>query len=794
MDAFEFRRGSRTKKPGNHVGTCRGPVPAAQQRGTVPGQSAATARWRRSTPPRTQFTWHRWRTPIWRVAGLLLATLLPAPAAQYYVTPGGSSAGDGSAAKPWDLQTALAQPNPVKPGDTLWIRGGVHRVNNFPTQFRSVLAGTAARPITVRAWPGERVTIDGNLTQYQGGWVNYWGLEISDSLPNRTSPQTGPFPTTWWETLSTGRVVDYCVSGVDLRVPNVTLINCIIHDAIGGGFGVNSLAAGSEVYGSLAYYNGWQGADRGHGHGLYLQNAGPATTRITDSLFFANYALGAQATGNGPGPVANDIDFAGNAFFMNGSLATKPQFNFLVGPFAGVSRNIRVVSNCVYDTTINGTDANIGYIGGTTNAVVNDNYFGTTVWLGSHSGLTLSGNTFWAGTILVDQAAYPNNTYRTTLPTTGTKILVRPNRYETGRANIIIYNWDQAPTVTVDIASIGLAPGDQFELHNVQDFYTDIRTGTYSNGVIAIPMTDHTVAAPTSHAAPPSTFPKFGAFVILPQIPDWPTISGLATQTTTVNTATGPLPFTVGSLQVPASNLTVTATSSNPTLVPVANIVCGGTATNRTVTISPAVNQIGSAAITLIVSDGTNSARTSFTLTVNAAPPSPLPPTITPAGGTFTNAVKVTLRCPTVGVTIRYTTTGADPTIGSVTYQQTAIILTNSATLKAQAFRPRLANSAVATAAFTVIPPAPLAITTTSLAAGKIKVNYAALLAATGGLAPYRWSLATGRQLPAGLALNGTTGLVAGKPLKAGTYSITVKVTDARPQTTTQTLPLIIGS
>ena len=204
---------------------------------------------------------------------------------------------------------------------------------------------------------------------------------------------------------------------------------------------------------------------------------------------------------------------------MNGILSTQPQCNFLVGPFKGVSRNIRVVSNCVYDIRNRCSDFNIGYIGGTSNTAVNDNYFGTTVWLGAHSDLILNGNTFCAGAIEIDPVVYSKNTYQTTPPTTGTKIIIRPNRYEPGRANIIIYNWGQAPTVTVDIATIGLTIGDQFELHNVQDFYTDIYTGTCRTGVITIPMTGHTVAVPTGHAAPPSTFPKFGAFVILPQVP-----------------------------------------------------------------------------------------------------------------------------------------------------------------------------------------------------------------------------------------------------------------------------------
>ncbi len=57
--------------------------------------------------------------------------------AGHYVAPGGSAGGDGTATKPWDLATALAQPASVVPGDTIWLRGGV-----YAGIFTSRLAGT----------------------------------------------------------------------------------------------------------------------------------------------------------------------------------------------------------------------------------------------------------------------------------------------------------------------------------------------------------------------------------------------------------------------------------------------------------------------------------------------------------------------------------------------------------------------------------------------------------------------------------------------------------------------------
>jgi hypothetical protein len=75
-------------------------------------------------------------------------------------------------------------------------------------------------------------------------------------------------------------------------------------------------------------------------------------------------------------------------------------------------------------------------------------------------------------------------------------------------------------------------------------------------------------------------------------------------------------------------------------------------------------------------------------------------PTITPAGGTFTNSVSVSLATTTTGATIRYTTDGSTPTASSPAYSG-ALMLTNSATIKAIAFTSST-NSAAASAAFTV--------------------------------------------------------------------------------------------
>jgi uncharacterized repeat protein (TIGR03806 family) len=95
-----------------------------------------------------------------------------------------------------------------------------------------------------------------------------------------------------------------------------------------------------------------------------------------------------------------------------------------------------------------------------------------------------------------------------------------------------------------------------------------------------------------------------------------PTISPIADQTTPEDTAIVNLVFSVTDTETAPDNLTLTGSSSNTNLVPVANISFGGSGTNRTIAISPATNQFGTTTLTLTVSDGTASNSVNFLVAV----------------------------------------------------------------------------------------------------------------------------------------------------------------------------------
>jgi uncharacterized repeat protein (TIGR01451 family) len=98
---------------------------------------------------------------------------------------------------------------------------------------------------------------------------------------------------------------------------------------------------------------------------------------------------------------------------------------------------------------------------------------------------------------------------------------------------------------------------------------------------------------------------------------DLPTISDIGAQEVNEDNATAPLPLIVGDVETLADALTLTGLSSDPVLIPPANIHFSGTGSNRTVTVMPATNQFGSAIVSITVTDGDGGMSTdSFIVTV----------------------------------------------------------------------------------------------------------------------------------------------------------------------------------
>lgn len=87
----------------------------------------------------------------------------------------------------------------------------------------------------------------------------------------------------------------------------------------------------------------------------------------------------------------------------------------------------------------------------------------------------------------------------------------------------------------------------------------------------------------------------------------------------------------------------------------------------------------------------------------------------------------------------------------------------------------------------------PPRVTTTTLAGATEGISFTQTISATGGFAPYTWSLPSG-SLPAGLTLDGSTGVISGIPMVSGTSTFTAQVEDTDGNTSTQSLSITVNT
>lgn len=439
---------------------------------------------------------------LWLSGLILIPSTVPVAraATDFYVSPVGS--GNGSMGNPWGLQTALSHPPAIQPGDTIWLRGGT-----YTGCFDSWLEGSSSAPIWVKQYPGERAILDAGTScssvvlDIQGSYANFMGFEVTNSNPNWTA--SGDFANE--------------PNGIYVNDSNnIKLINLIVHDMVGQGIGAWAENSTAEIYGSLVYYNGYGDYD----HGIYAQNQ-TGTKRLVDNFVFHQASHGFHAYGSSDAYL-NNFYVEGNTSFNNGILGSNaPSRNFLFGG-GSLAQNLTFNNNNSYfpQSVFQGDAINLGYSAGCDNTTINNNYiYGSDVNVINCQVASMTGNEFYAREISgFNSATYPSNTYNLAIPApkpSTNKIVVRPNQYDSSRANITVYNWQGQSSVNVSVAGV-LSAWDTYELRNIQNYFGDIITGTYDgSGTISVPMTGHTVAAPVRFSSPASSFPEFGGFVLI---------------------------------------------------------------------------------------------------------------------------------------------------------------------------------------------------------------------------------------------------------------------------------------
>jgi hypothetical protein len=454
----------------------------------------------------------------------------PSPGS-FYVSPTGSASGDGSASRPWDLPTALSGGRGrVQPGDTIWLRGGTYR-----GVFTGNLNGTAAKPIIVRQYPGERATLLGNGGQYGmtltivGSYTWYWGFEV----------------------VGDPRSIGYCI---DHRGTNTKVINVVVHDILSNAIASGTDGRGTEVYGTIVYNIGPKPGTHLGGYGIYVGNQLTSPTKtVRDNIFFntAGYGIHAYNTHT----QVHNLVFQGNVLLNTGLVRRDPDILLL----ANGSTNVTFANNYTYGNRSGwAASFNDGGPASSQSITVTGNFFHGTTQFAPSTTATVSNNTFYAagpalvGDVLTTKgsmagwtwatnahyrsataAAWRHNGVNSTLSgwktttgrgatdanpgtaPTGTQVIVRPNAYEAGRAHIIIYNWAQAANVSVDLSGV-LRAGQAYTIVNAQNFYgAPVASGVYAGGTVNLPMAPVQSAAPLYASLPSvSTGQTFQVFVV----------------------------------------------------------------------------------------------------------------------------------------------------------------------------------------------------------------------------------------------------------------------------------------
>lgn len=495
----------------------------------------------------------------------------------YFVTPDGTSGGDGSITSPWSYEHAFGGAGgAIQPGDTVWFRAGTYAV---PDQRSVTVSGSGeTRRVVFRAYPGERAVFAATRAaevtwiDVEGSWLTLWGLEFTNTSPDRLQHRG-------WSVYNDGNCNRF--------------LNVVVRDG-GIGLFLDPARYGVEVIGSIFYNNGSRSKTtpmRGEGHGIYAKsNAAPANACrpgqarliVRDNVAFNQFGYGIHAyTDLSEG--LSGVLIEGNVVFNNGASADVAYSDKSSNLLLGGDAQVVVVShdtvrwNMSYYSPATklenpGDGIRIGYVPGPwsprhDHAVVTDNYSvggrnalwvqnwdtivvernvtagSSVVRLGDASlaHYTWSGNTHYRDP---NSTAWyfnappapegPGMTWQQWRDATGLggsdevagheptspKVFVRSLApYVPGRGHIIIYNWGLAGSVPVDLSGV-LATGDRYAVWNVQDLFADtaVINDVYNGGTVNIPMTGVTPPPPLGgQRMPPRTAPEFDVFVVQKQ-------------------------------------------------------------------------------------------------------------------------------------------------------------------------------------------------------------------------------------------------------------------------------------
>ena len=313
-----------------------------------------------------------------------VSTPIAAHSATYYVSLTGNDANPGTLSAPF--RTFAKALTPLKPGDTLYIRGGLW-TTQLDLMSPRVISGTSSAYVTIAGYPGETVTIRYADTVSPGwgpikargaqGYLTFENL-VLDGIngPNKTGWQLPPGNHHF--ILRNLEIKNFRSSGLYIEANDVQVINCTIHDQISV-----SGSTGERWYGIYAH----------HGSNLLLQG----------NKIHHNPGGGVQLY---PGPISNAV-IRGNAIYNNNSLPSSVVGGIIVQGTSTTSiSNTQIYNNLVYR---NGSSS-AGYAPGiqVTYYTNGTKIWNNTVYANNKWGIHIGWNSTTVNTVVQNNISYGN--------------------------------------------------------------------------------------------------------------------------------------------------------------------------------------------------------------------------------------------------------------------------------------------------------------------------------------------------------------------------------------------------
>jgi hypothetical protein len=479
-----------------------------------------------------------------------------------YVSPSGTPAGKGTKDSPLDLASAVSAVSPALPGDVIYLLEGTYEgkmegIKRLP--FQLGVSGTATNPATVMPEPGKSAHLNGSV-EIRSSHARFIGLDIGDLKwdPWQKQHQAA---TTVNALAGVGAKIINCnifggAMGTGCWQPaiNLELYGCLIHDfgtleAAGRGHGHAFYAQnriGRKVFMHNIAYRGC-----GWNVHVYTQESNIDNFNIIENICYIagaykeapkqtmdNYLIAGYPAADGLRVVGNvgyqpsdvqqwrpNMRLSNYRAVMNGTAVVKD--NYLMGAFQGLSlgpwQHIEVTGNTVWATGVfveissSPTGGGLGdrkerpkldgyNVSG--NTYINNGREKPFTWNAREQHADEDFSTFeeWQQLGLdKDSKVVPGKNGKPT----GSKVFVFPNRYEKGRANVAVFDWDGKKEAAADLSPV-LAKGQGFRVYNCLDVSQTlsqakpVMTSTFEGTPVSLPLRRDPVS------------PDFDAFLVVP--------------------------------------------------------------------------------------------------------------------------------------------------------------------------------------------------------------------------------------------------------------------------------------